>query len=290
MEKQTAPKMDFKEIIQASILLRNNTPLDEFEGLTPTEVHSLLYHTLTYKSPVQLKQVADDSTLDQVPFFRLAEELLRIIHRDKFIKLTPLGALPKKVMVEVYAHGFLPDEHIESGIVKLHREQDCISISAARFATEYAGLIKKAHGKLSLTKLGEKLLQSENRPELFTKILLSFTRDFNWGFHDGYPNQPIGQLGWAFTLYLLFKYGREPRTVTFYADKYLTAFPVFITFFQADFSTPKKLFIQCFHLRTFERFLLWFGFVSVQKQKKHSDPYTNTYSCSELMECLFMVE
>lgn len=73
-------------------------------------------------------------------------------------------------MVEVYAHKFLPDYYIESGVSKLWREEDCISISSARLTAGVAGLVKKSAGKLSLTKKGANFLQPENR--------LHFSRQF----------------------------------------------------------------------------------------------------------------
>jgi hypothetical protein len=99
--------MKIPDDIETNILLRNNTPLDDFLGLSPTEIHHLLYDTFGDKSPVQFRDNIDDETLDQIPLFRIAEEFLKIIYRDNQIKLTPLGALPKKVMVELYDKRFL---------------------------------------------------------------------------------------------------------------------------------------------------------------------------------------
>ena len=123
--------MDLLNDIEANILLRNNSPLDEFLGLSPTEIHHLIYDTFGEKSPVQFRDDIDNETLDQIPLFRIVEEFLKIIYRDKQIKLTPLGALPKKVMVEIYDKGFLHDERIESGLTKLWKEDDCIAIKSA---------------------------------------------------------------------------------------------------------------------------------------------------------------
>jgi len=44
------------------------------------------------------------------------------MYREKQIKLTPLEALLKKVMVAIYDKGFLYYEHIESGLTKLWKE------------------------------------------------------------------------------------------------------------------------------------------------------------------------
>lgn len=133
-------------------ILFNNMPVENFLGLTPTEVHYLLYDAFGEKSPLQFRNDLDDNTLDQIPLFRIAEEYLKILQRDKQIKLTPLGALPKKVMVELYDKRILLDENIESGLTKLWGEQDCISIMSARMTAELAGFARKTKGKVVITK------------------------------------------------------------------------------------------------------------------------------------------
>ncbi|KFD40303.1 hypothetical protein AT05_01465 [Schleiferia thermophila str. Yellowstone] len=269
--------MKIPDDIETNILLRNNTPMDDFLGISPTEIHHLLYDTFSDKSPIQFRDDIDDKTLDQIPLFRIAEEFLKIIQRDKQIKLTPLGALPKKAMVELYDKRFLLDEHIESGLIKLWKEDDCISIKSARLTTELAGLVRKANGKLTLTKTGTKLLETNNRLQIFKQFFQAFTDKFLWSFNDGYPEQPIGQLAWAFSVIMLDKFGDQPQTVDFYADKYLKAFPKFITFFRHEYSTPEQQFFRCYGIRTFDRFFLWFGFVTVDKQKKYLDLDTDKF-------------
>jgi len=269
------------------ILLLNNRPVENFLGLTPTEVHYLLYDTYGEKSILQFSNDLDDKTLDQIPLFCIAEEYLKIVQRDKQIKLTPIGALPRKVMVELYDKRILLDEHIESGITKLWREQDCISIANARFTTELAGLVRKANGKLTLTKKGVKLLQPENRIELFKLFFQSFTEKLMWGSNDGYPDKNVGQFGWAFSVYMLMKLGNQAFTAEFYAEKYLKAFPDFITFFEPSFSTPEEQLYHCYSIRTFLRFLLWFGFVTAEQQKHYLDLDIDKFLRTDLVNKVF---
>jgi hypothetical protein len=275
---------------EASNLLKDNIPLDEFFGMTRNDIHVLLYYSYNELSPVQLRNDIDNSSLDRISFFRIVEKFLNIIEREYIIKLTPLGALPKKVMVELYSYKFIPDEFIESGIVKLAKQENCISIQSAWITARIARLVKKTNGYLSLTKTGIKLLKPENRAQLFRTILSTFTEKFSWAFNDGYPDQPIGQLGWAFSILLLHKFGDQKRTVKFYAEKYLAMLPRFILLFDSDFSTPESEFTNCYGIRSFERFLLWFGFVTVEKSGKFSDTGKDKYSSTELIEKLFNFE
>ena len=282
--------MKMPDDIEANILLENNTPMDYFLGLSPTEIHYLLYDTFGNKSPVQFHDDIDDKTLDQIPLFRIAEEFLKIIDRDKQIKLTPLGALPKKVIAELYGKRFLLEELVENGISKLWREEDSISIRSARLTAELAGLVRKANGKLTLTKKATKLLETNNRLQVFKQFFQSFTDKFLWSFNDGYPEQPIGQLGWAFSAIMLDKFGDKAQKVDFYADKYLRAFPKFITFFQPDYSTPERQFFRCYGIRTFNRFFLWFGFVTVDQQKKYLDLDDDKFIKTDLMKIIFKID
>lgn len=272
------------------ILLLNNRPVENFLGLTPSEMEYLLYDTFGEKSPLQFSNDLDDYTLNQISLFCIAEEYLKILQRDKQIKLTPLGALPKKVMVELYDKRILLDEDIESGITKLWREQDCISIANARFTAELAGLVRKANGKLTITKKGVKLLQQENRIQLFKLFFQTFTDKLMWGSNDLYHDKTVGQLGWAFSMYMLKRFGDQANTVDFYAEKYLTAFPNFITFFNEFYSTPERQCAHCYGTRTFDRFLLWFGFVTVKRRKHYLDLEPDKFTRTDLVNKVFKFE
>lgn len=259
--------MDIYKQIEAEVLLRNNSPIADFENLSPVNFHYILYDTYNENSPVHFQKNINDETLDKVSLFRVVEDFIRIIDREKFIKLTPLGALPKKVMVELYDKKFIYDELIESGITKLWKEQDCIAILSTKIVTEIAGITKKANGRMTLTKKGTTFLKLENRQAFFELFISTFADKFNWGFNDGYPEKPIGQIGWTFTIYLLEKYGQDFKNESFYAEKYLKAIPDFLKEFENDgFRTPKKQYLSCYSVRTFERFLEWFGIVEVDRK------------------------
>lgn len=252
--------------VDLKIYQYNNNPNEKFSGLSPYELHELIHLPFHTECPIQLQDEIDYNVLDKIPFFKICEEFLKILKREKFIKLTPLGALPKKVMVELYAHKFITDEMIENGISKLSREQDSIAIQNAKYVCEIAKLTKKREGKLSLTKNGEK--QLEDRESLFKLILTTFSFDFNWAINDGYPNEPIAQYGNLYTIYCLLKFGKTERPTQFYADKYLQIFEKFLPLFNDSFDRkPKKQFSSCYEIRSFYRFTDWFGFTQTSERK-----------------------
>lgn len=282
--------MKTPENIEAIILLNNNAPLDKFLGLSAIEIDHLIYNTYNRNSPVQLIENIENQALDAIPLFRILEEYLKIILREKHIKLTPLGALQKKVIVELYDKRILLDDYIESGLFKLWKEDDCISIKSTRLTAELAGLVRKSNGKLTLTKKAIKLIENNNRSELFRIFFQTFTDKFAWSYNDDYPEQPIGQLGWAFSIIMLEKFGGQMERIEFYAEKYLKAFPNFINFFDSR-HTPKEMqFLRCYGTRTFDRFFLWFGFVEIEKHKEFLDIENDTFKRTDWLNKIFKID
>jgi hypothetical protein len=272
-------------------LLINNAPLDDFLGLSPAEMHHLLYDAYGDKSPLGLRSDIENSTLDEIPLFRMTEEFLKIISREESIKLTPLGALPRKVLLELYSHKFITEDIIEAGFSKLSSEQNSVAITTVHLNMLLPGVVKKANGRLSLTKKGAQLLEPEQRFNLFTETLSTYTERFNWSSNDGYPQSPVGQLGWGFTVYLLEKFGQSEHAIEFYAEKYLKAFPKLLEFFPArPYGTPEGDFVNCYSVRTFERFLEWFGFVKVEHLHSIHGKQSDSIKRSDLLQKVFKFE
>lgn len=275
--------------IETAILLKNNSPLDDLSGLSPNDMYDLIYYPHKSNSRVQIRSDISNATLDSIPFFRIVEELVKIVQRDSSIKLTALGALPKKVMVELYSYKFIPEQLLESGISKLTRQQDSISIENARLVAELAGLVKKIKGKFLLTKKGSLFLKPDNRLQFFKTVFEVFTERFMWSYNDGYPEHPIGQRGWAFSLFMLAKFGDQIRQGEFYGDKYVIAFPHLINFFNhITYETPRDNCIRCYVVRTFDRFFEWFGFVAVEKGTTIFDK--SNYRASDLFQKVFAID
>lgn len=249
------------EPVRAAELHRyNTTPLADFCGLSPQQMHELLYQPLGPTSVVQLRPGVPQEVLDQVPFLRLTEAFLRILHREGPLRLTPLGALPRKYLRELYAHGFILEDGLETGLFTLSREIDSLAITTLHQTTRLAGLARLVRGQLLLTKKGAQLLDPAQRPTLWPLVLHTFTSRFAWASHDGYPAPEVAQTGWAYSVYLLARFGQQPQPVHFYAAHYQRAFPfVLAEFTDTAYRTPLDQLAHCYGVRTFERGLNWLG-------------------------------
>lgn len=233
-----------------------------FEGYSPFEMEHILYDAFGANSPIQLQKLAE-SEYKAIPMLNQIKFLVQLIAGAGELKLTAKGFLPTKVVSAIYNQGFIKDEYIEAGFVKLYKETDFSAISLTRMLIEMAGIDKKRNNKLSLTKSGEKTITDNH--QLLKLILETFGHKFNWAYFDLHKSQNIGQLGFGFSLILLHHYGDEKRPDSFYADKYFTAFPALLAPLPPE--AYKYEYAGCYALRTFERFLNYFGVIEYNQDR-----------------------
>jgi len=278
-------KEDIHKHINQIINDQNKLGIPDFEGYSPMEMQFILYDTFGDKSPILLKKLAD-SEYQKIPIHNQIKFLADLINNHGELKLTNKGFLPTKIVAEIYNQGFLKDEDIELGISKLYKETDSMTIRLTRILLELTGIAKKRNNKLSLTKIGQKTLNDNY--QILRSIFTAFGTKFNWAYFDGYGENYIGQLGFGFTLILLGKYGKNKRIDTFYADKYFKAYPNLIS----DSKTPtfeiiERHAIKCYSLRTFDRFLDYFGLIKIEQAKNwNAEKYiSNTELYDQLIKC-----
>lgn len=276
---------DIQKHLDQVMAEQNNLPIPEFEGYSPFEMHKILHFTFSINSPLKLQKLSI-SDYQKIPILNQIRYLTDLINKNGEIKLTKKGFLPTKIVSDLYSQGFLKEEHIEKGISKLYKETDSMTINLTRILIELAGLIKKRNGKISLTKSSQKILGDNE--ELLRQVFLTFTNKFNWAYYDGYGENHIGQLGYGFSLILLSKYGQEKRLDSFYAEKYFKAFPRLLDSVEPDYGTLDRYSTNCYSVRTFERFLDYFGLVNVDEQGKGLDSIkyiTKTDLYDKLIKC-----
>lgn len=246
----------------------NRSPLDDFEGFTPDDMHGLLY--LPYgedKSPLILNHEVNEELIKKVPFLKHISQYLQMLMEQQPLKLTQKGNLPRKFCREVYDRGIF--EH-EIHFFKKHpimKEEDSYYIHMINIFSNLIGLTKKEHGKITTTKRCMNYLESKSSSDLYLYLFSTYTRKFNWGFNDLYPDAWIIQGGFGFSIFLVQKYGDKAREMKFYSDKYLRAFPIAMRDFpDAQYSTGEEQFQRCYYIRVFERFLKRFGLINIEEQ------------------------
>ena len=259
---------DLQKHIDQVMNEQNNRTIPDFEGYSPFEMHHILHFTFEPNSPIILQKLSNLDCLKS-PIFNLVKYYLELVKNIGEIKLTAKGFLPAKIVQDIYNQEFFEEYQFSSGISNLYKETDSLTVNLTRLLAELASLSKKRNGKLSLTKTGERL--TTNNQELFELIFKTMTQKFSWAYYDGYGFEQIGQFGFGFSLILLSKYGAEKRLDSFYSEKYFKAFPQFLESITPDYGTVEQYASNCYSFRTFERFLIYFGLIEIEKQGKMFD-------------------
>lgn len=268
----------------------NHTPLDDFDGISPAEMDVLLNRPFSGNSLLQLKKTTDGQ-LDQIPLFKLLELLLSEIQKTGALKLTVKGNLPVRVCELLFSQNLINWEHMEYS--KRVREEDIPYLLPLKQYLQFQGIVKKQNNTLSLTKMGEKFMQ-EGKAVRFISLFLFFGNHFHWGnFYDLQDNGKCGQLGWAYSLVLLSKYGDNARESQFYSLKLIQAFEKELG--ERDQADDHKDAINDYHrtyaVRFFDCFANWFGLVNIERKKDIRISFFNQIiiTKSTLFDQLFIV-
>lgn len=122
---------DIQKQIDQVMNEQNNRPMSEFEGYSPFEMHHILHFTFDTNSPVSLCSLTD-SDYEKIPMLNSIKYFLTLLKKEKEIKLTAKGFLPTKFVKEIYNQGFVTEYQFASGISKLYKESDSISVNLTR--------------------------------------------------------------------------------------------------------------------------------------------------------------
>ena len=249
---------------------KNNAPNKDFEGYSSLDMHQILHFLFEEKCPIRIKEMSQND-VEKIPIYNGVKFLVDYLVGHEKIKLTATGNLPTKIVSELYSKKYFLEKSIESGIVNLRTENDSIYIHLCHVLLVNTGYAKKVKGILTLTAKGKK--NSANYQQVIEDILKTYCNKFNWGYLDNYDNFNVAKLGNGFSIYLLSKYGTIKRESNFYASKYFQAFPIITENINVRslFESKEEYLINCFSMRTFERFGQFFGLVQIDPKKIYSD-------------------
>jgi len=256
---QNNPNVPFDELnkkIQIAIDEYNNTAVNDFQGLSPQQMSDLVYKDWGENIISINPQKLDGS---DVPFIQQIRYFINLVNDAKEIKLTKAGYLPPSIVKDIYSQRFISDMMIELGTTKLTKETDVDNIVIMKIICIKVGLIKKQHNKISLTHNAIKKMSSN---DFFNKIFEIAFKKFNWAYFDPFDDEPIGQFGNNYTLYLLHKYGDKWKKDDSYADLYFKAFPEF-KLNDDGYRSLEIIYI----VRTFRNILRLFGFIEYENKK-----------------------
>jgi hypothetical protein len=146
---------------------------------------------------------------------------------EEGLKPTATGNLPRAVSRQI-AKKYLSEEKYEywTKFGEFMSEIDITDLNPARLIAESTGFIRKYQGRFTITKKCRQLIQSNAWAEIYEQLFLTLVKKINWAYISNGHEIPFFQHSFAFTMYLLYKYGHESRSFDFYENYFINAFPM----------------------------------------------------------------
>lgn len=278
---------ELNEMLKNASLNFNTRPVEKFENYSPSEMSNILNHSFENDSIITFRNDLPGNLFKKVPFFNSVKYLLSMIKRENEIKLTSSGDLPNKFVKELYDKNFISDDFIsDSKDIKSFKETEIRSIHLSKVICYVAKLVKTQRGSISLTRLGKEIIKDDF--ELLKILFISFYKDYNLSYMDSYPEFDFSQV-FPFFVLLIGKYGENKKSLDFYYDKMINAFPAlhvptdldeYIDIdVNIDFNEYCK---KAFTFRLIENLLLLFNIVEYDKK-------SNLLKKTSLFDILFLI-
>lgn len=259
---------------------RNHRPQDDFQGLSPEQVHRML--SFPFDSPEFFSFSKNLASEPEAPILTLARWIIDAID-EKGLKSTAKGNLPQKLCRNAALDFWkgLPDDDIHHRI-RVNKEEDFMDLHVTRIILELSGLLRKTKGRFFLTRKYHQLNDQSEKATLYPKLFQTCCQEFNWGYWDRYPKIPFIQQSFLFTLYLLYKYGGEWKLSGFYVDAFIKAFPMVVDEVKSlPYFTAEEQIRHCYDLRALDRFLQFMGLASIEKIPSEK-PFSREYRIRKL--------
>ena len=254
-------------VIQRKTAVRNNQPNPDFCGLSPNQMTNWLYAPLGELTEITISTPDDLSTSPVMRYLALI--LDEAMLQDGSFKATAKGNLPAKLVKQ--ATTLLSEFAIAKfdKPISIHdfagsSEEKFNALHYARLLAEIAGIIYLKSGRFHLKKAALKQYQIHGLNAFFLPMLEAAVTGYNWGYFDAWDDQLNVRLFWVFMLWRLQCHASIEKLM----EEMCIAFPDFIHQFPSDhYLSPREQLKMLIETRFIERFLQFWGFVTVDPRK-----------------------
>ncbi|MDO9508237.1 MAG: hypothetical protein Q7I97_02650 [Thermovirgaceae bacterium] len=250
----------------------NEQPIEEFGGLSPNQMKSLIYFGW-WKKPesILLNRNLSPEELVKVPFFHNCRLLLGLVQEAGGVKTTTRGNLNREVVKQVFEKSIRPEGMFMSRFFqpRVLNEENVTTAHFPRIVCGLAGLLKKRKGHFEITRKAENLLKNENAGELYALLFGVYFRKFDISYCDGLPEVEMIQYTFPYSIYWLSKFEEdefvkaEKAAASVLHPDSIRA----IASFDNSFITPEFLFV----VRILEH-MEAFGLVEIRRDQESGIP------------------
>lgn len=248
---------------------KNAEPKPEFLGLSPEQLHCMLYRPFDETSDiVTLNKNLSAEKIREIPIVQEAVYFLRRLGELQPLRATVRGNLPRAFAREI--HDLFPED--PEYPYPIASEESDRKLSALRHILDMCGWIKKRNQKFYLTQKGQNLNGKGFGPDNFHHLFRMYTQEFNWASRDFYPELEIIQQAFLFSCYILHRKAKAFIKANEFSAYFIQAFPAVLKKEEKylPLEEPYQLLEHAFYIRFIERFCEYFGLVAVEKKRKRS--------------------
>lgn len=169
--KPNATRADMQAVLEQLQADYNDRPLAELHGLSPNQATALLNERWDGKGPVRCATDLPLEVVEATPWGHNARLILGYVAEAGHVKVTSKGNLPRAVVAWMVPRlRWNEDSDPEIFRAEVRNEEDGWTLHLARLTLEQAGLLKRRHGTMTLTKRGEEMRRDDRAGALFALL------------------------------------------------------------------------------------------------------------------------
>jgi hypothetical protein len=264
------PNLSLEElniVAEQKMKAANNRPNVDFCGLSSTQMANWLYAPFNELAWVTINTPDDLSSSPVMRYLKLI--LDEAMQQEGSFKATSKGNLPTKLVKQ--ANDFLPEfavsqyqTHISINEFIGSNEDKFNALHYTRILASIAGIIYLRGGRYHVKKAAQKQYQTHGINAFFLPMLEAATSKYNWGYLDSCENDVELRTFWLFMLWRLQSHGCVDQLL----GEVASAFPDLLNqFTPEEYSSPIYWLNMLIESRFIERFLQFWGFVTVEPKR-----------------------
>jgi hypothetical protein len=258
---------DLNVVLRQRVAEQNNRPNPYFCGLSPSQMTNWLYAPISELAEMTISTPND---LSSSPVMRyLALILDEAMLQDGAFKATAKGNLPTKLVKQ--ASALLPEFAVAKFETPIcinnyagSNEDKFNALHYTRILAEIAGIIYLKSGRFHVKKVAQKQYQIHGLSAFFLPMLEAAVTGYNWGYLDAWDDHLDIRTFWVFMLWRLQTHASIDQLI----EEFCVAFPDFLHQFPSEnYFTPQDQLQALIETRFVERFIQFWGFVTVNPRK-----------------------
>lgn len=252
----------------------NARPIDDFEGLSPEQMHTVLYAPLNSEGTIHIAEHVQAGP--DVAVLMMLDELRQAIGSGTGVSRTRKRELPPKLVRRLY--NIVRRTPVFAGLLgptRVRDEKDVPVVHVTRNILEVSGHLRTYGGKFIMSRSFRRQFKKSGYSTIYPELFRSYVQEFNWSFWPSYLDIDPFQQFFSFTLFQLAKRGHEFVRPSEYAARFYDAFPMILQdlIWDDDSSEALEYSISIYVIQVVIHFWGFFGLIDYADLDPASDDF-----------------